>query len=58
LASKLKPIYAEVLGLRYSFEYSDIEIAELLGISHDTVRTRLHRARKQLQAYYDDEGEN
>ena len=59
LASKLKPIYAEVLGLRYSFEYSDIEIAELLGISHDTVRTRLHRARKQLQAYFDDEeGEN
>lgn len=57
LASKLKPIYAEVLALRYSFEYSDIEIAELLGISHDTVRTRLHRARKQLQVLFDEAGD-
>jgi DNA-directed RNA polymerase specialized sigma24 family protein len=53
----MRPIYAEVLALRYSFEYSDIEIAALLGVSGDTVRTRLHRERKQLQVFFDEEGD-
>ena len=47
--SQLRPLYAEVLALRYSFEYSDLEIAELLGISGDAVRKRLSRAKKQLK---------
>lgn len=55
--AKLRPIYAEVLALRYSFEYADLEIAELLGISHETVRTRLRRARQQLRVDFEEEGD-
>ena len=54
--AKLRPIYAEVLTLHYTFEYSDLEIAELLGISGDTVRTRLRRARNQLRVEFEEEG--
>lgn len=56
--AKLRPIYAEVLALRYSFEYSDQEIAELLGISCETVRTRLRRARIQLRVKFEEEDED
>jgi len=55
--AKLRPIYAEVLALRYSFEYSDRDIAELLGISGETVRTRLRRARQQLRLDFEEEGD-
>ena len=40
--------YADILTLRYLYHYSDKEIAELLGISHENVRTRLHRAKRSL----------
>lgn len=53
--SQLRPAYAEVLTLKYSFEYSDQEIAQLLGITGETVRTRLRRARKQLRLSFDEE---
>ncbi|HAL74171.1 MAG TPA: RNA polymerase subunit sigma-24 [Clostridiales bacterium] len=56
-AAKLRPIYAEVLALRYSFEYTDREIAELLGISGETVRTRLRRARQQLRLDFEEKGD-
>lgn len=56
LVANLRPIYAEVLTLRYSFEYSDLEIAGLLNISCDNVRTRLRRARKQLRMDSEEEG--
>lgn len=56
--SRLRPIYAEVLALRYSFEYSDVEIADLLGVSFDTVRKRLWRARKLLKVEFEKEGDD
>lgn len=34
--------------LRYRFDLSDQEIGDVLSISHAAVRTRLHRAHKQL----------
>lgn len=56
--AKLRPIYAEVLALKYSFEYSDMEIAELLGVTGETVRTRLRRARNQFKVKFDEEGDD
>lgn len=53
--SQLRPAYAEVLTLKHSFEYSDPEIAQLLGVTCETVRTRLRRARKQLRLKLDEE---
>lgn len=37
-----------VLTLKYVYGYSDCEIAELLNISPENVRVRLHRAKKVL----------
>lgn len=40
--------YADILALRYLYHYSAKEIAELLGISYENARTRLHRAKRSL----------
>ena len=45
----LHPTYKEPLLLRHSSGLSVKEISEVLGISADTVKTRLSRARRQLQ---------
>lgn len=37
-----------VLRLKYVYDYSDQEIAELLNISQENVRVRLHRAKAAL----------
>lgn len=55
--SKLRPAYAEVLTLKYSFEYTDLEIAQLLGISCETVRTRLRRAKQHLRIEFEEAGD-
>jgi RNA polymerase sigma-70 factor (ECF subfamily) len=46
--AKLHADYAEILTLKYYYEFNDIEISELLCISHQNARTRLHRAKKAL----------
>jgi RNA polymerase sigma factor (sigma-70 family) len=45
----LPEIYQQVLTLHYLGGMSGMEIARTLGISHDTVRQRLSRARIQLR---------
>jgi len=40
--------YADVLLLKYAYDYSESDIAELLDISYENVRVRLHRAKKKL----------
>lgn len=40
--------YREVLVLRYLQDYTDEQIAALVGISHAAVRKRLERARQKL----------
>ena len=45
----LRPPFRDVVHLHYAEGYSTEEIAALLGIPAATVRTRLHRARKQLK---------
>ena len=49
IMEQMHPSYAEILALKYTFEYSDQEIAQLLGITHENARTRLHRAKQQLK---------
>lgn len=44
--------YREVIILFYIREFSLLEIAELLQISIDTVKTRLRRARQKLHEQY------
>ena len=47
--AELHPESAEVIILRYMYDYSDAEIAKLLGKSRVTIAVRLHRARAQLR---------
>lgn len=42
--------YADILILKYHYECSNRQIADLLSLSEGNVRVRLHRARKKLAA--------
>lgn len=61
VARKLASInteYADILVLRYTYQFSNDEIAHLLDMSESNVRVKLYRARKALQEimkgdYYD-----
>lgn len=44
----LEPKYADVVLMKYFYDYSDAEIALLFGISEQLVRVRLQRAKKKL----------
>lgn len=45
----LPDIYRDILELKAFHELSDKEIADVLGLSHSTVRKRLERARNALK---------
>ena len=47
---RLPDIYREVLVLRDVEEMTTAETASCLGVSEETVRVRLHRARREMQA--------
>lgn len=47
--ANLKSEYADVLTLKYYFEFEDVEIAEILKISITNVRVRLSRAKSHLR---------
>src|SRR5262249_20196268 len=47
--AELKPKHAEILILRYVHEYSDAQIAQLLGASRGTIAVTLHRTRMHLK---------
>ncbi len=40
--------YADIISLRYFYDYSDSEIAKILDISEQNARVRLHRAKNSL----------
>lgn len=44
----LYPPYADIIAMKYYFEYSDTEISRILDITEQNVRVRLHRARSSL----------
>jgi RNA polymerase sigma-70 factor (ECF subfamily) len=48
LLDGLKPAYRTPVILRYWYDMSYQEIAETMGVSLGTIKTRLHRARAQL----------
>ncbi len=47
--SKLKGDYADVLTLKYYYQFDDKEIADILNISNGNVRIRLNRAKTKLR---------
>jgi RNA polymerase sigma-70 factor (ECF subfamily) len=47
--SKLHSGYADILTLRYYYEYSNVEIAELINMSADNVSVKLNRAKAALK---------
>lgn len=54
--SRLRPDYREVVVLRYQEGLTQPEIAEILGLPAGTVKTYLHRARKELAEILAGEG--
>lgn len=46
---ELLPLHKQLIIMKYELELSYQEIAELLGITTDTVKSALFRARKQFQ---------
>ena len=51
LLAKLKERDREVITLHYFEEMSSPEIGEFLGVSENTIKSRLHRVRQQLKKY-------
>ena len=51
---KMKEVYRQLLVLKYELELSYNEIALLLGMKKETVRTYLFRARKEFQERWRD----
>ena len=51
LLTKLKENDREVITLHYFEEMSSSEIGELLGVSENTIKSRLRRARQRLKKY-------
>jgi len=45
---ELNPSYADIIALRYYYQYEDVEISHILEIKPENVRTKLHRARQSL----------
>ena len=47
--AELKPDVAQILILRYMHNKSDVEIAELLGVSRGAIALKLFRSRRRLK---------
>ena len=46
---KIIPSYADILTLKYYYEYSNLEISKLLNIMEGNVRVRLYRAKQSIK---------
>jgi RNA polymerase sigma-70 factor (ECF subfamily) len=55
--AKLKPKEVEILILRYEHDYSDAEIAKMLGKSRGTIAVTLYRTRARLKKLLRTSGE-
>jgi len=54
--ARIKSGYADVLTLKYYYEYSISEIADLINLSNDIVSVRLTRAKAALRKILSEEG--
>jgi RNA polymerase sigma-70 factor, ECF subfamily len=54
--ARLRPEYREAVVLRYQEGLTHPEIAEILGMPSGTVKTYLHRARKELAGILSEQG--
>ncbi len=52
LLGKLGPQDRAAVVLRYWYDFSEIEISQSLGLTVSAVKSRLHRARKELATHY------
>lgn len=52
--SKLRPLFSELILLKYELDLSYNEIAQLLGISTSSVKTNLFRARRKFLKVYEE----
>jgi RNA polymerase sigma-70 factor (ECF subfamily) len=55
---RLRPEYREVVALRYERELDYDEIVEITGLPMGTVKSSLHRARKELAEHLENMGWN
>lgn len=55
--NSLRPIYRDVMMLKFYHGYANREIAKMLGITEDTVRKRIERGRKELKILLEKEAE-
>jgi RNA polymerase sigma-70 factor (ECF subfamily) len=53
---RLRPEYREAVVLHYQESLTSLEIAEILGLPTGTVKTHLHRARKELASMLSEAG--
>lgn len=51
--ARLKPLYRDILILRYFEQLEYQEISDVLRVPMGSVAVYLHRAKKQLRAFYD-----
>ena len=49
---QLSESYRIVIALRYQMEFTNQEIADILGVSKDNVEVKVHRARMALRKEY------
>ena len=54
--SRLRPEYRSLVSLKYEQELEYVEIAEITGLPVGTVKSSLHRARKELAQQLDQLG--
>lgn len=52
----MNAIYSDTLILKFYYHYSNKEIAEIMDVSEETVRQRLHRAKQRLRKLLASEG--
>ncbi len=49
MLTKINPSYADIISLKYYYDYSDLDISKSIGISEGNVRVRLYRARLAIK---------
>jgi len=49
LLSNINKTYADILTLKYFYEYSNSEIAQLINMTEGNVRVKIHRAKQALK---------